>query len=499
LREGRPRVLYSAKTILLSAALFLAWPSPGEVKEAPRNREQEKLNEPPLLEQKEAEKLIRKVYQDEYAQKTPEKMKALAAKLLKKSNESKDNRAQCYVLLKEARELAAKAGDALAAIEAVEQMAETFQVDRLALRKAAVADSAKAARTPEDARSVTQGYLCLLEDAASESDYEWAKKVLTAASATSKTARDAALSAAIRDLAKDVADALKLSSGAKSAETTLAARPADREANLRAGKFSCVFKNDWMGGLRRIEKGTDSVLAKLALDDLADPVDAASRIALGNAWWAFADKASGPEKLTWRLRGARWLAEALAGVGEVERDELIQRMEKLEPEVPCARLCWHGVEEPPGFVMAKFNGADQRGWVTLEGIWKFSNLIASDAKDSKDMSNRFIRSAHRANWVYVVFEFKGGSPGLFFSPTKDALRGPGTNLDEEGRYNDLKVDIDMGRWNLIKFLRIGDTVRVSLNEQVRQSFSPGGAGYILVKGQRGELRVRRLVGFGYNP
>src|SRR5437879_3417936 len=60
-----------------------------------------------------AEKLIKDIFKDDYtaAKKRPDAALDLAAKMLKQAQETKDDPAAKYVLLRESRELAAGAGD----------------------------------------------------------------------------------------------------------------------------------------------------------------------------------------------------------------------------------------------------------------------------------------------------------------------------------------------------------------------------------------------------
>ena len=59
-----------------------------------------------------AEQEVKEVYKTEYARKKPAEMQALAARLMKENQETtKDRSATRFVLLREARDLAARAGD----------------------------------------------------------------------------------------------------------------------------------------------------------------------------------------------------------------------------------------------------------------------------------------------------------------------------------------------------------------------------------------------------
>ena len=77
-----------------------------------------------------ATKLVKEVYGDEYAKaKTTTEKQALAKTLLNKANETKDDPASQFVLLRLAKDIAAQAGDGQMAFQAIDEMAETFLVN----------------------------------------------------------------------------------------------------------------------------------------------------------------------------------------------------------------------------------------------------------------------------------------------------------------------------------------------------------------------------------
>jgi WD40 repeat protein len=76
-----------------------------------------------------AEEKIKEAYKAEYAKKKPEEVKALAARLLQDGAETKDRPADQFVLFREARDQAARAGDVELALRAVEKLAGAFKVD----------------------------------------------------------------------------------------------------------------------------------------------------------------------------------------------------------------------------------------------------------------------------------------------------------------------------------------------------------------------------------
>src|SRR5262245_25179503 len=103
-------------------ALLLALPHPGQDKKA---------SVPDATAQKEAEKVVREVFKEDYAKKTPADRQALARKLQMQGIETKDNPSFAFVLLREARDMAVQVGDSATAMEAVTELARRFEINSM--------------------------------------------------------------------------------------------------------------------------------------------------------------------------------------------------------------------------------------------------------------------------------------------------------------------------------------------------------------------------------
>src|SRR6187549_3616494 len=106
---------------------------------------QDKPVEPDANAQKETLKQIKDLFKDEYARKGAADQAALAQKLLQKGIETNDDLPSKFVLLKEAREVAAASGDADTAMRAAGETAKAFAVDGPALKLAVVTKMSTAA------------------------------------------------------------------------------------------------------------------------------------------------------------------------------------------------------------------------------------------------------------------------------------------------------------------------------------------------------------------
>ncbi|HZN64792.1 MAG TPA: hypothetical protein VFB66_05790, partial [Tepidisphaeraceae bacterium] len=79
---------------------------------------------PDQVAQAQAHRMLKEAFAAEFRRTTPEGRKALAAELLRQVREEENDAAARYVMLREARDLAAAAGDYDVALDAVDLAAE---------------------------------------------------------------------------------------------------------------------------------------------------------------------------------------------------------------------------------------------------------------------------------------------------------------------------------------------------------------------------------------
>jgi formylglycine-generating enzyme required for sulfatase activity len=279
---------------------------------------------------------------------------ALARKLLEDGRQNESNRAEQFVLLRRAGEVARDAGEADLMLEAVDAIVAAgfdirpFQV-KARLLKQLVAQSISG----DDFQLLTASASCVkfAEAAAAGGAFDEAAEVLDAAKRSlakpigqAQTALRAAKTALTRartsaekaEREKSAEDAQAALDGVKSAQSALvecakgiqqarhdhealqAAReqlktaPDDPAANLVLGRWHCFQQGDWDEGLKFLAKGSDSGLKSLAAQELASsPSTFEERVARGDAWWDLAEKADGKTKAGMRQRAGRWYQEAL--------------------------------------------------------------------------------------------------------------------------------------------------------------------------------------------
>ncbi len=321
---------------------------------------------PAEADQAEAFGLVKEIFGQEWdSAKTTARKQALATKLLAKAGESVDD-ANRYVLLKIARDIAAGAGDADLALQAVDAMAARYDVDAYRLKGAALAQTARSSTLQKQWHAVAEHALVLAGQAVARDDFVAAKYLGSLALEGARKGRDGQLAKRATTRSGEIEEIAKAYAATEGALATLQASPEDPQANLAVGKYYCFFKGDWDRGLRPLASGSDEHLKKLAAGEQGDVSTADAQVAMGNGWWDLASASEGVVKEQLLRRAAYWYRRALPGLKGLEKDRVAKRLAGA-PEavafVPPSAPKEHVPQPAPNEQWIQlFNGEDLRGW-----------------------------------------------------------------------------------------------------------------------------------------
>ena len=318
---------------------------------------------------KDAEKTIRDLFKDEYARRAPADRLALAKKLFEQGLQTRDDAGAKYVLLREAQDLAAQAGNIDLAVQIIGEWSKAFQVDGPALNNQALAAAGQNAKTPEECKALASLSLKLVADALAAEDYEGATKLVGTAAAVAKRSKDIPLISRINARTKEVADLKSKSDAVRKARETLAASPEDAAAKSAVGWHLCATKGDWDGGLALLASGADEALKTAATKDLSKPAEAPERVSLGDLWWDLGEKRPA-DKEACRRRAVFWYELAITGMSGLNKLKLGKRLNEAKAE-QMAREGWLDVTDPglfglPGRPGDPLSGTADRGFTKIE-------------------------------------------------------------------------------------------------------------------------------------
>ncbi len=294
---------------------------------------------PDAQAQRAAMATLREAYGGAHAEaKTPEQLSALARDMIDRAYETSGGEtaaAERFALFRAARTVAVQAGDAQAALDAVEGLGESFEMEPMEVDT--LRELLTRARKPDECREIARHALGRIDAATDAEDYDRAVRLAGLARSAAEKCREKALVMQAVGLQREVLAAKRWSRGVARAREKLEDDSADPQANLLVGRFLCFARGNWQQGLPMLAVGSDTGLKSVAQTELKQPESFEDRMAVADAWWDLALKATGDEKKVLLLRARHWYEQAdqlsPAGLMKVKIDQRIRQvhevMEKL--------------------------------------------------------------------------------------------------------------------------------------------------------------------------
>jgi len=299
---------------------------------------------PAKADQAKSLKLVREIFaEDRAAAKSPKQKTELAHKLLQQAAESRQGSADQYILLRVARDLAISVGDARTTSSAIEKMSTAFQVQRVSLQVAAGQKLQTKARTLDQRKTLGKVAADWADEALAGDDHETATVLLDTALAMARKTRNSKLAQKLAARQKEITSTAKAFTATKAALKKLRDAPTDRAANLTAGRYYCLVKDDWKTGIPYLAAGGDSELSQLARRELAVKPGDQDTLSLADAWWELSKQEKGSAKMALMTHAGSWYEKALPdlkGLARVRTEkrlaELVKITGALQPKEPQA-------------------------------------------------------------------------------------------------------------------------------------------------------------------
>lgn len=279
-----------------------------------------------------AEKLIADLYGSEYAKTSPASRVALAAKLLEQAGQSKNDPVGRYVLLRDARDLAAKGGDPATASKAADALATEYRLGAGAAYVPMAAPLTAAPMMADKARVAAEVLLSAAEAARDAEAWDETIELLTAADASARKAKSFALAnqakAQLAQVEKAKAEAAKV----KEPLAALKANPNDPAANLAVGRYLCLVKRDWEAALPLLAKGATGPLKEAVGRDLkAAGGDDAAWLVAADSWYELASRTPADSQAPLQARAYYWYQLALPQTSGLAKAKIEKRLAELQP------------------------------------------------------------------------------------------------------------------------------------------------------------------------
>jgi hypothetical protein len=283
-----------------------------------------------------AEELVRRVLAEDFerAEKEPGGRAKLIALLLEQGRETRDLYDARYVLFREARDQAIRAGDVKHALRAVHELGLTFLIDEPRLKVDALEklrDSVKGAPATRELLTATLELAAkLLDDEA----HDHTLRLAAVAEAAAAALADKELTAETAKRVQEIRVLHKFYGTVKKYADRLASNPNDPEASLEMGKYHAFVRGNWDRGLPLLARGSEPGLKKLADSDLAQPADVKAQLALGDGWRRLVKPPVGPAEAHLLLRAAHWYQQALLQLDGEEMQKVEQQLKAIAGQLP---------------------------------------------------------------------------------------------------------------------------------------------------------------------
>ncbi len=280
---------------------------------------------------KEAEKLVREVYKDEFSRKAPADKAVLGVHLLGEAREAGNDAATRFVLYRDGIEACTAGKDLIDALEAIDEMSWVFAIDRIGMaQNALVAAAGDPTTSPWNAHMAAYAALSLTAEAVEAGRYADAAKIAMAAQSLSRKSHEAALQAWAADWSDQTRDIADKSVQISGAAGKLKVSPDDAEACGAIGGFYAFSCGLWARGLPLLAKGSDALLMTAAQKDLAaENADARAQTAAAEAWMSASEKQSGFAKASMLRRACKWYraaAPSLTGLTKLTAEKNVAQI-----------------------------------------------------------------------------------------------------------------------------------------------------------------------------
>jgi WD40 repeat protein len=290
--------------------------------------------------QAKAEALIQEVYKDEFskARNDPAALGRLALTLLQEGKDTTDLIAGRYRLFVAARDLAAQAGDAPTALQAIDELALDFQLRPEAIFTMKIGALEVAGKSPSAAnghQTVVDTSLALLEEALALDDYDAGLKLLDAAENAGKKLKNVPLVAGIRKRHDEVEKMRETFARWKPFADRLVKNPDDPQASQEMGAYYALMRGNWERGLPLLAR-TEGPFQALARRDLAEPQQFRDQLGVADGWHAIAlrEPRNQPLANNALLRAYHWYQQALSDADAASRTAIEKKLQEITERLP---------------------------------------------------------------------------------------------------------------------------------------------------------------------
>jgi len=277
-----------------------------------------------------AETLIHQVLKDEYKQiAEPMGKQAWAQLMLTRDFSEETDPAVQYVAWTESRTHAAAIGNLALAMDAVELLASSYQIDPVATKLEVLSTVSRVSKNPEVIRQAAQMVVELQADAVARDNFPGVAQITPVARTLIQKVQDKHLAGLIayydrraKSLTKEFQ---KLASKSPKAKET----PGEDESLTALGRYCCFAKADWPRGLQLLAMCKDTNLQSMAERELARPTKGPDQLALADQWWGQAEDLPTEQRAVVQRHAATWYYKSLANISPAQQGAIRKKLIKV--------------------------------------------------------------------------------------------------------------------------------------------------------------------------
>lgn len=318
------------------AALLLVWvrvasgPAAGAAQSDPPESGQPVPDRQALQQ---ADTLLAEVFRRSLASARTDRQKVeVAEKLVNQAAATRDA-AEKYALLERARSMAVDVADFALAMDVVDRLAQTFDIDVLDRKRATLEALSHNDLSASQCRVLGEHAWRVIDACVAAGRYDVARDTGQLVVRRLRRVRDEQYLRVFVQRLHQIDAFEQQRTTVTAALEQLEGEPLNPQWNLVVGRYRCFVSGDWQRGLPMLALGNDPQLRELAIAELGGPGNLDARIELADQWWAWADTQQGRAAESGRLRAAQHYRDVLQQTSGLTRMRLERRVQKVQGQL----------------------------------------------------------------------------------------------------------------------------------------------------------------------
>ena len=367
-----------------------------------RENSAQRLPVPDKQQQAAKSKLVRELFDEQYADRTDQGRAALTKLLIKQGNETNDDDAGRFVLYQEALELAEKTGDAQSAWTAVNAIVENYEMDTFEAKVDVLREVSKKFDDETTFAGFVADCRALIQTDVDLDRYDVAMKNSRSLLAVARKGAD---KTTVNDITDFVARIKTLNKGFAEIEDQLAIlddQPNNKLANQAAGEFYGFIKGDVDKALRFLSLGNDATTSKLGRLTLNRDLEGAKAISLADQWADYGREHATAEEFSYKIAGNIYRSN-LESTSGLERKRIEAAISEIENDLAANSAQSAGISIAD--IQWQVNWEDGKVWRSLR-IGENQCEVVTDVRtylfDSQFENNTLAISNPKSKTIYYL-------------------------------------------------------------------------------------------------